>query len=116
MNIQSNNEFGKLKAVVVGRAFGANWPTDDPAFNSYWKYQPLGKGTKFPYVVPEELSNEIEEMLWSIIDTFREMNIEVVRPKKEDRIKRLEMEVSNLEFQISELREIIDHLNDRISD
>ena len=84
MTIRSNNEFGKLKAVVIGRASGANWPKDDPAFKTYWQYPVHTKGIKFPYTVPEELTNEIDEMLWNIIDVFNEMDIDVIRPTKVD--------------------------------
>ena len=32
MIINSSNEWGKLKSIVVGSATHANWPSNDPVF------------------------------------------------------------------------------------
>ena len=80
MNISSNNEFGKLKAVVIGRPDGANWPKDDPHFQTYWKFGAKGPA-KFPYDIPAEIIAEVNENIYNICDRLKEHDVEVVRPR-----------------------------------
>ena len=82
--IHSENEYGKLKSVVVGRASHANWPTDDPNFNNYWQYACHTKNINFPYKPTTEICERVDEMIYDIIDTLQELGIEVIRPAHHD--------------------------------
>ena len=84
MIFNSNNEYGKLRSVVIGRAANANWPTDDPNFTRYWKYACYTKDVKFPYKFDNEIIEHVDEMICDIIDTLNELDIEVVRPRIEN--------------------------------
>tara|TARA_B100001113_G_scaffold126292_2_gene103078 strand:- start:267 stop:1277 length:1011 start_codon:yes stop_codon:yes gene_type:complete len=84
MNIQSNTEFGKLKSIVVGRPDGANWPMEDPGFKT-WLTWPGNQGSTFPYTIPEEIIEKVNENIFLLIDRLKvDFNIEVIRPHRKD--------------------------------
>ena len=57
MNIRSNNETGKLKALIVGRPDNPHWPMDDPEFLTWVKW-PGNQGGTFPYNVPQDVIDD----------------------------------------------------------
>jgi len=81
MIINSTNEWGRLRSVVVGTANHANWPTNDPVFSqeslkTTWKETPVPQGP-----VPQWIIDETNEDLEKLVDTLKLMSIDVVRPK-----------------------------------
>ena len=82
MNIQSNTEYGKLKSIVVGRPDGANWPIEDPMFKTWLKY-PGDQGGHFPYKIPEDVIESVNENIYLLIDRLKiDFDIDVVRPTR----------------------------------
>ncbi len=80
MKISSNNEWGKLRSVVVGTATGANWPTMDPTFAINWettlfKEVPHPKGPVSKIVI-DEANEDLEELS----NTLTSAGVEVYRP------------------------------------
>ena len=80
MIISSNNEWGKLKSIVVGTASGANWPTMDPTFAINWqttlyKEVPHPKGP-----APSHVINEANEDLDELVKVLTSAGIDVHRP------------------------------------
>ena len=78
--LQSSNEWGKLKQVVVGSADFANWPSTDPVFaqeseKTTWKATPVPSGP-----VPQQLIEETNEDLEKLVDALKKENVEVLRP------------------------------------
>ena len=78
--LQSSNEWGKLKQVVVGSADFANWPSTDPVFareneKTTWKATPVPSGP-----VPQQLIDETNEDLEKLVDALKKENVEVLRP------------------------------------
>jgi N-dimethylarginine dimethylaminohydrolase len=78
--INSFNEWGKLRKIVVGRADYANWPVHDPVYrkeaaNSLWTETPAPSGP-----VPQFIIDEAEEDLSTLCKTLVELGVEVVRP------------------------------------
>ena len=78
--LQSSNEWGKLKQVVVGSADFANWPSTDPVFaqeseKTTWKATPVPNGP-----VPQQLIDETNEDLEKLVDALKKENVEVLRP------------------------------------
>ena len=88
MNIHSDNETGKLKAVIVGRPDKPNWPMDDPNFVTWMKWPGAQPGGKFPYKIPEDVVENMRECIYNIVDNLQEkFDIEVVRPDLVDHTK-----------------------------
>jgi N-dimethylarginine dimethylaminohydrolase len=84
MKISSNNEWGKLKSVVVGSATNANWPSTDPVFaleseKTTWKETPVPNGA-----VPQWIIDETNEDLSILIDTLHKLRVDVYRPHELD--------------------------------
>lgn len=80
MKISSNNEWDKLRSIVVGVASGANWPTMDPTFAVNWettlfKEVPHPKGP-----VPKHVIDEANEDLDELASVLSSAGIEVYRP------------------------------------
>lgn len=80
MIINSSNEWGKLRSVVVGSATHANWPTTDPVFaleseKTTWKETPVPSGP-----VPQWIVDEANEDLNDLADVLRELGVTVYRP------------------------------------
>jgi N-dimethylarginine dimethylaminohydrolase len=78
--INSYNEWGRLKRVVVGDASHANWPRHDPVFsaeakNTLWKETPLPCGP-----VPQWIIDEANQDLQTLADTLTAHGVEVLRP------------------------------------
>ena len=78
--INSYNEWGPLKKVVVGTATGANWPVNDPVFSlestkTLWTETPVPSGP-----VPQWIIDESNEDLQTLADTLTNLGVEVVRP------------------------------------
>ena len=87
MRINSNNEWGRLKSVVVGSATNANWPSDDPVFaeeakKTTWTATPVPGGP-----VPQWIIDETNEDLEILADTLTKLKISVYRPKDLDFVK-----------------------------
>ena len=84
MSIGSNNEYGKLKVIVVGRLEGANWPKDDLHFDTHWKF-PVHTKSTFPYPIPEELIETVSSSIYNLIDRLKvDHNVQIIRPQQRD--------------------------------
>jgi scyllo-inosamine-4-phosphate amidinotransferase 1 len=84
MKINSSNEWGKLKSVVVGSATNANWPSTDPVFaqeskKTTWTETPVPSGP-----VPQWIVDEANEDLSILIDTLHKLRIDVYQPRDLD--------------------------------
>ena len=84
MRINSGNEWGKLKSVIVGSATNANWPSTDPVFaeeskKTTWTETPVPSGP-----VPQWIIDEANEDLDILADTLNKLKITVYRPKDMD--------------------------------
>ena len=84
MRINSSNEWGRLKSVVVGSATNANWPSTDPVFaeeakKTTWTATPVPGGP-----VPQWIVDEANEDLEILADTLTKLKITVYRPKDMD--------------------------------
>lgn len=80
MIINSSNEWGKLRSVVVGSATHANWPSTDPVFaleskKTLWKETPVPSGA-----VPQWLIDEANEDLDDLANVLRDLGVVVYRP------------------------------------
>ena len=80
MRINSSNEWGRLKSVVVGSATNANWPSDDPVFaeeakKTTWTETPVPSGP-----VPQWIIDEANEDLAILIDTLHKLRVDVYQP------------------------------------
>lgn len=80
MKILSNNEWGKLRSIVIGEASGANWPTMDPTFAINWettlfKEVPHPKGP-----VPQHVIDEANEDLEELSKVLQSAGVTVYRP------------------------------------
>jgi len=80
MIINSNNEWGKLRSVVVGSATHANWPSTDPVFaleseKTLWKETPVPSGP-----VPQWIVDEANEDLEDLANVLRDLGVAVYRP------------------------------------
>ena len=78
--LNSNNEWGKLKEVVVGSATHANWSTTDPGMinlreRTTWKETPVPSGP-----VPQWIIDEANEDLDELARTLRLLGVTVHRP------------------------------------
>ena len=81
MIINSSNEWGKLRSIVVGSATCANWPSNDPVFaleseKTTWKETPVPSGP-----VPQWIIDEANEDLDDLAQVLQDLGIEVYRPK-----------------------------------
>jgi len=80
MIINSSNEWGKLRSVVVGSATHANWPSADPVFaleseKTSWKETPVPSGP-----VPQWVVDEANEDLNDLVEVLRKLDVTVYRP------------------------------------
>ena len=80
MIISSNNEWGRLRSVVVGSATHANWPSTDPVFSqesskTLWKETPVPRGA-----VPQWIVDEANEDLEDLAGVLRDLDVVVYRP------------------------------------
>lgn len=80
MKISSNNEWDKLRSVVIGTATGANWPAMDPTFAINWqttlfKEVPHPKGP-----VVQQVIDEANEDLDELAKTLESAGVNVYRP------------------------------------
>ena len=87
MRINSSNEWGRLKSVVVGSATNANWPSNDPVFaeeakKTTWTATPVPSGP-----VPQWIIDEANEDLEILADTLTKLKIAVYRPKDLDFVR-----------------------------
>lgn len=87
MIINSTNEWGKLRSVVVGSATNANWPSTDPVFaeeskKTTWIETPVPSGA-----VPQWIIDEANEDLEILADTLKKLRIQVHRPQDMDFVK-----------------------------
>ena len=88
MIINSSNEWGKLKSVVVGSATGANWPSDDPVFaleseKTLWTDTPVPSGP-----VPQWIIDEANEDLDDLASVLGDLGVEVHRPHEMDFVEK----------------------------
>lgn len=87
MIVNSSNEWGKLKSVVVGSATHANWPSNDPVFaleseKTLWKETPVPSGP-----VPQWIVDEANEDLETLASVLTKLRIQVSRPKELDFVR-----------------------------
>ena len=80
MIINSSNEWGRLRSVVVGSATHANWPSTDPVFaleseKTLWKETPVPSGP-----VPQWIVDEANEDLNDLVEVLRKLDVTVYRP------------------------------------
>ena len=80
--IRSFNEWDPLREVVVGCAWGANWPTDDPVFQreshkTAWHDTPVPSGP-----VPQWIQDEANQDLQSLVDILETAGVLVHRPQR----------------------------------
>jgi scyllo-inosamine-4-phosphate amidinotransferase 1 len=78
--INTTNEWGALKRIVVGDATHANWPRHDPVFaqesaKTLWKDTPVPSGP-----VPQWIIDETNEDLQRLSDTLTLLGVKVERP------------------------------------
>lgn len=88
MIINSSNEWGKLRSVVVGSATGANWPSSDPVFSqehlkTSWTETPVPSGP-----VPQHIIDEANEDLQDLSDVLTKLGVTVYRPHEMDFVAR----------------------------
>lgn len=81
MKINTSNEWGKLKSVVVGSATHANWPSNDPVFGqehlkTLWKETPVPSGP-----VAQHIIDEANEDLEDLVEVLVQLGVEVSRPR-----------------------------------
>ena len=84
MKINSNNEWGQLRSIVVGTAINAHFPTKDSIYTTSmagggWKETPPPSG-----LVPEQIIEETEEDLDLLIHTLDRFAVSVYRPSTVD--------------------------------
>lgn len=82
MIINSNNEWGRLRSVVVGSATHANWPSTDPVFalestKTLWTETPVPNGP-----VPQWIVDEANEDLNDLVEVLRKLDIVVYQPQE----------------------------------
>lgn len=82
MIINSSNEWGRLRSVVVGSATHANWPSTDPVFalesqKTSWKETPVPSGA-----VPQWIVDEANEDLNDLAEVLRKLGVVVYRPNE----------------------------------
>lgn len=82
--IKTVNEWDPLKAVIVGTATNANWPTSDPVFaqeskKTTWTETPVPSGP-----VPQWIIDETNADLDSLSETLLRFGVTVYRPKEMD--------------------------------
>ena len=80
MIINSSNEWGRLRSVVVGSATHANWPSADPVFaleseKTSWKETPVPSGA-----VPQWIVDEANEDLEDLASVLKDLDVVVYRP------------------------------------
>lgn len=88
MIINSSNEWGKLRSVVVGSATHANWPSSDPVFaqesqRTLWKETPVPSGA-----VPQWIVDEANEDLEDLSGVLRDLGVTVYRPHEMNFVER----------------------------
>jgi len=84
LKINSNNEWGQLRSIVVGTAINAHFPTKDSIYTTSmagggWKETPPPSG-----LVPEQIIEETEEDLDLLIHTLDRFAVSVYRPSTVD--------------------------------
>ena len=84
MKINSTNEWGKLRSIVVGSATNANWPSEDLVFaeeskKTTWTLTPVPSGP-----VPQWIIDEANEDLDILADTLTKLRVSVYRPRDMD--------------------------------
>jgi len=84
MYVNSNNEWGKLKSIVVGRAENAHFPTNDSIYTTSmadggWKETPPPSGN-----VPQYIIDETVEDLDKLCNILKKLDVEVYRPEIKD--------------------------------
>ena len=88
MIINSSNEWGRLRSIVVGSATHANWPSTDPVFSregekTTWKETPVPSGP-----VPQWVIDEANEDLEDLASVLRDLGVVVYRPHEMNFVER----------------------------
>jgi N-dimethylarginine dimethylaminohydrolase len=88
MKINSTNEWGKLRSIVVGSATHANWPSTDPVFalegtKTTWTETPVPSGP-----VPQWIVDEANEDLQDLTDVLTKLGVVVYRPHEMNFVER----------------------------
>ena len=84
MKINSTNEWDRLRAVIVGTAKNANWPSTCPDFRkmeetTLWPYTDVPAGP-----VPDWIITQAEQDLSKLCNIFVKHGVEVYRPEAYD--------------------------------
>lgn len=84
MKIHSFNEWDPLRAILVGSATGANWPSHDPVFQqeskrTLWKETPVPSGP-----VPQNIIDEANRELDHLCNVLYNLGVAVYRPDDRD--------------------------------
>lgn len=88
MKIDSRNEWDQLRAVVVGSARHAHWPSADPVFalesqKTTWTESPVPSGAVQPWII-----DETEEDLAQLVEILEQAGVTVYRPRDIDFVER----------------------------
>lgn len=83
MKINTKNEYGKLKSIIVGRPDHANWPVGDPIFDNMCELSTyptrLQRGP-----VPLWVVQQAREDMFKFIDLLGDNDVQVYRPELTD--------------------------------
>jgi len=84
MPYRSDNEWDRLRTVVVGSATGANWPDHDPVFtresqHSTWQHSAPPSGA-----VPTDIVDEANQDLEYLCEILTSLGVQVLRPTPND--------------------------------
>ena len=79
MKIHSNNDYDRLRSVVVGTAQHANWPDMGLEDNTAWHDTPVPRGA-----VPQFIIDQAEQDLEALCNIFVQHGVEVYRPDEFD--------------------------------
>ncbi len=83
MKVSTNNEYGKLKSVIVGSVRGGCWPKDDLFFNRMMELSTY-QGTLDRGPIAEDVVDETEEELTRFVTILMDHNVDVYRPEPTD--------------------------------
>ena len=83
MKVNTTNEFGKLKSVIVGRADNGVWPREDHFFNAMTSLSTY-KGELKRGPINEEVLREARDDLLAMRDVLEDFDVEVFRPEPVD--------------------------------
>ena len=80
MRVQTKNEYGRLKSVILGRANNANWPKDDLFFNRMESLSTFPKKIQRGPVAQTVIDEANNDLLY-MKDVLEDHNVKVYRPE-----------------------------------